>query len=121
MWVAAIPAPHHVFTLILADNELKTSFSIRSARQKSTVMQRPLPTWARYPAGVLVALHDAGLDTAGLLAVLGGSEPAGPRYDHALGMVIAALTHELCGQNYDNESLLDLLEQVRRDYITLSN
>jgi hypothetical protein len=120
MWAVAIDLPQPVFTLVLADSTQKTTFSVRSARQKSTVMQRPLPGWARYPAGVLVTLRDIGLDSGGLLVVLGGNEPAGPRYDHALGMAVGALVCERCGHDYTSDMLLDWLEQVRRDYLTTS-
>ncbi len=117
MWVAAAAQPGDQIMLALADDELRTTFSFRSAKLKQTVMQRPLPTWARYPAGVIVALREAGLESGGLCVVLAGDEPPGPRHDHALGVALAALWHELCGQPYSAESLLEIVEQVRRKYV----
>lgn len=117
MWAAAAVHPGDEITLALADDELRATFSFRSARFKQTVLQRPLPLWARYPAGVIVALREAGLESDGLRVVLAGDEPPGPRHDHAMGMALAALWHDLCGQPYTAESLLEIVEQVRRTYV----
>ncbi len=117
MWVAACPNTEVQFTLIVPDLHARTTFSFRSARTKTTVFNRPLPHWARYPAGVLLLLRDAGLESIGLQATLAGGEPPGPRYDFALGMTIAALEHEIHERPYSHDSLVDMLEQVRRDYV----
>lgn len=117
MWAAAAHDQRALFTLVLADGELRTSFNFRSAKLRTTVMQRPLPLWARYPAGVIVALREQGLEMGGFQAVLAGEEPPGPRHDHALGMAVAALGYEMHRHPYTAESLFDLVEQVRRDYV----
>ena len=117
MWIAACPATEAQFTLNVPDIDARTTFSFRSARAKNTVFNRPLPNWARYPAGVLLLLRDMGLESNGLQAALAGGEPPGPRYDFALGVTIAALWHEIHQRAYTHDSLIDLLEQVRRDYV----
>ncbi|MBZ0291062.1 MAG: hypothetical protein K8L99_00695, partial [Anaerolineae bacterium] len=94
MWVAASLHLQPDFTLLLADSGQRTNFNLRSAKLKTTVLQRPLPLWARYPAGVLLALRDNGLSlNGGMQAALAGEEPVGPRYDYALGMAVAALCY----------------------------
>lgn len=119
MWVAAAVHPDPSFTLLLADSGQRTSFSLRSAKLKMTLLQRPLPLWARYPAGVLLALRDSGLALSGMQAALAGEEPAGPRYDYALGMAVAALWYIIKEQPCTTDSLLELVEQVHRDYLDL--
>jgi hypothetical protein len=117
MWVAACPASDAQFTLTVPDLDARTTFSFRSARTRTTVFNRPLPNWARYPAGALLHLRDTGLESMGLQATLAGSEPAGPRYDFAMGVTLAALWHEIHEHSYTPNSLIELLEQVRRDYV----
>jgi galactokinase len=117
MWVAAVADPGDLFTLALPDADVRTSFNPRSARLRSTILQRPLPVWARYPAGVVVLLRADGLAQQGVRAVLTGSEPPGPRYDHALGMAMAALLYEMQRLPYTADTLFEIVEQVRRDYV----
>ena len=117
MWVAADLSGDHVFTLIAPDFKSHTSFTWQGAKTRRTVLNRPLPSWARYPAGVILTLGGDGLDTSGVNAVFVGEEPSGPRYDYAVGMAMAALVHELNGTPYTAESLIEVVDRVRRDYI----
>lgn len=118
MWIAAAVEPATDYTLMIADSHLRVTFSLRSAKFKTTIMQRPLPLWARYPAGVLLALWDAGLGISGMQAVFAGEEPPGPRYDYAVGMAVAALAYQLHEQPCTAETLVELVEAVRRDYVS---
>jgi hypothetical protein len=117
MWVAALTGQNRQFTLHAPDLDSRAVFTWQTAKTRRTVLNRPLPRWARYPAGVIYNLCSAGLDIAGIDAILVGEESHGPRYDHAMGMAIAALWYELHRQPYTSGSLLDIVEQVRRDYI----
>lgn len=117
MWVAAVPHQRNQFTVIVPDLEGETTFSLRSAKARRTVLNRPLPDWARFPAGVMVALSHNGLDSTGLDAIIVGEEPAGPRYHYGLGMAVAALLHELHTRPYSAEDLIGMVEQVRREYV----
>jgi galactokinase len=117
MWIAANFGSDPTFTFHVPDLEAHTSFNYRSAKIRSTVLNRPLPTWARYVAGVLIVLRNMGMESVGLQAVLAGSEPAGPRYDYALGIAVAGLWHEAHQQPYTAASLIELVEQVRRTYV----
>lgn len=117
MWVAALMSDSQGFTIHAPDLEARTHFDWRSAKFKRTVLNRPLPGWARYSAGVIHTLCAEGMDLAGLEAVAVGEEPSGPRYDYALGMAFAALWHTLHQRAYDQNSLLDLMERVRRTYM----
>jgi galactokinase len=117
MWVAAVTNQRDEFRVVAPDLGADSTFSLRSAKAMRTVLNRPLPDWARYPAGVTVMLCHKGLDSSGADAVIVGEEPSGPRYHHALGMAIAAFLHEVNGKPYDADSLLGFVEQVRREYI----
>lgn len=117
MWAAAIRDSHDKFTIAVPDIEARTAFSFRSAKSKTTTLNRSLPHWARYPAGVLLALRDFEIDARGLQVVIVGTEPPGPRYEHAVGIVIAALWHHIYQKPYTIDVLLELVERVRRDYV----
>lgn len=117
IWVAACLGQDSLFNLVAPDLDSHTSFNYRSAKTYSTVLNRPLPPWARYPAGVLMLLREMGLELSGLQVVLAGREPAGPRYHYALGIAVAGLCYESQGQDYSAEDLIDLVEQARRVYV----
>lgn len=118
MWAAAIMDSHDKFTIAVPDMEARATFSFRSARTKLTSLNRPLPRWARYPAGVLLALRDFGSDeSSGLQVVVVGTEPPGPRYEHAVGMAVATLWHHIHQKPHTVDALLELVERVRRDYV----
>lgn len=117
MWAAAARQPGHEFTVAAPDLDARVTFSYRSARSGLSVLNRPLARWARYAAGTLLALRDSGVECGGLLAVVMGSEPPGPRYEHAVGIAVAALVCGCQGQAYTAGELIDLVERVRREYV----
>ena len=118
MWAAAIADSHDKFTIALPDMEARAAFNFRSAKTRTTTLNRPLPHWARYPAGVLLALRNfEAEENSGLQVVIVGTEPPGPRYEHAVGMAIASLWHHIHQKPYTTEALLELVERVRRDYV----
>lgn len=120
LWIAAVVTDTTNFTFHAPDCDGKTTFNWRSATNKQTVLKRPLPKWARYPAGVVVALCADGLEVGGVEAVIAGHETLGPRYDYGMGLVVAALWHEILDRPYTVESLTPFVDRVRRDYITSS-
>jgi galactokinase len=117
MWLAAAVVQNEAFNIHMPDLGGRASFSWRTAKFKRTLLNRPLPNWARYPAGVIVTLCADGLDVEGIDVVAVGEEPSGPRFDYALGMAFAALWHTLHERPYTAESLLEIVERVRRTYI----
>lgn len=117
MWVAAVSLDDAEYTILGEDFAGETTFSHRSAKQKRTHLQRPLPVWVRYPAGVIVHLGDHGLEIGGFSAIVVGDEPPGPRYQFSLGLVFAALCHEIANASYTEASLVEIVEQVRRSYV----
>ena len=117
MWVAAELSGGFNYTVIVPDMDVRTSFDRRSAKLKKTTRNRSLPKWAHYMAGAVAILDRQGLDMPGASIVIAGDEPAGPRYDHALGMAFVALWYQVNEQDYTTQSLIDIMDTVRRDYV----
>lgn len=117
MWIAALVHQRHDWTLFVPDLDAQTRIDLRSAKRKQTTRNRPLPRWARHPAGVLVLLSATDLQLPGLRVVILGDEPPGPRYEYALGMAFATLFYQHNQVDFDTEHLLTLMEQVQRDYL----
>lgn len=117
MWLAAVTSNMTDYTIHAPDLSSKVVFNWRTAKNKRTLLNRPLPKWARYPAGVIYTLGAEGMDVNGVCAVVVGEEPTGPRYDYGFALTVAALWHELTETDYTADSLLDVVDQVRRDYI----
>jgi hypothetical protein len=117
MWIAATVNTGTEYAFNADEYQSRVRFSYRSARQRQTVLRRPLPLWARYPVGVVTALADAGLDIPAFHALLLGNEPQGPRYDFGLGMVTAAFCYALAGRDAAPGTLMEVVEQVRREYV----
>jgi hypothetical protein len=115
-WIAAAPAL--TYALASADRPSRARFNRRTAVFKRSLLLRPLPQWTRYATGVVVALEDAGFDVSPFQAVtLSEDRIFGPRHDHAVGMAVAALIHEMAEQPYTADGIFNLVEQVRRNYV----
>jgi hypothetical protein len=115
LWIAAALTSTRRCALRAAELDARTAFTLQSAKVHQTYLRRPLPRWARYAAGVWLALEDT--DLSGLNAALCGNEPAGPRYEYAVGLAFAALLHELSGRPYSAPRLIELIDRVHRDYV----
>ncbi len=115
MWAVASFNGKGYCTVCTADGSGKTTFSYQSAKLKQTVHRRPLPRWARYIAGVSLLLDVP--EMPGIDVVYCGDEPPGPRYDHALAILFAALWYEVNMQDYDPDNLMEIAERVRREYV----
>src|SRR5512146_634269 len=59
--VAAAPVPGNTVTLVALDLSERVSFSLDRLDEKANLHGKPLPTWARYPAGVVQVLKQEGL------------------------------------------------------------
>lgn len=118
MWMAGLLSGTEEYIIYSPDNnDGKTSFTWRTARNKRTVLNRPLPSWSRYAAGVVVMLANAGLTLQGVQVVIVGEQAVGPRYDYDMGMALAALCYTIQNYPFRQEHLHELMEQVRREYL----
>jgi hypothetical protein len=116
LWIAAAQGESHCYMLAVPDLRVQRAiFTYQSAKHQRTIIGRPLPAWARSPAKVILALENDGFEIDHLVAVIAGEEARGPRYEYAVDMAVAALCHELKGRPYTQESIIHLVDQVRRD------
>ncbi len=120
MWVVAVSLPGDKYSINAADLDSQVTFNWRGAKQRRTLLNRPLPKWARYPAGVVYTLNQMDIATPGIEAIVAGEEPSGPRYDYALAMAFAALWYEIGGHDYDTDTLIEVVDRVHRDYLESS-
>jgi len=117
MWVGASIYENGQFSVTAPDLDGEVVFRVKSARVKRTANNNTLPSWSHYLAGVAVILSNNGLSFPGGDMVIAGDEPAGPRYEYSMGMVFAALWYQYNAQPFDQKILVELMEQVRRDYV----
>jgi hypothetical protein len=118
LWLAAryVPEPT-TYTLVGLDDGMTApvTFTLQSAKLRQTVLRRPLPRWARYPAGVLLATAE--FDLPSFDAVICGDEPPGPRYEYGLGLLFAGLVFEYAGIPHVFADLTAMADGVRRTYV----
>ena len=117
MWIAASYSCEEALTVVAPEVEGRATFNLQSAKVKQTITRRPLPRWARYPAGVILLLAQDGLDLSGLNMVVMGNEPPGPRFDYGSGMAFAALWHDIYQLDYTIDTLIDIVDRTRREYV----
>lgn len=114
LWILAAPNPRGRITLDVVELRARTCFTLHSAAYQRTVTHRPLPAWARTPAGVLMVLDSEGFPLGGLDVVIGGDEPRGPRYLFALGIVTGALVYTIHDRAFTSADLIELTDDARR-------
>ncbi|MDX2136871.1 MAG: hypothetical protein SF123_02160 [Chloroflexota bacterium] len=117
LWAVVLPRKDLHFHVASADIGLRTSFSYQTAKQRCTLLHRPLPNWARYTAGMLRYLRETGLDFPGFDVVLAGDEGDGARYEYALGQGFGMVCYTLAGVECSEAKLMDAAEHVHRDYL----
>jgi galactokinase len=76
-YVAFSPSDSDQTTLVAADFNQQATFSPKTLSAKTQPDGSPLPEWACYPAGMMWALAEAGLDTPTLNAVFSSDVPRG--------------------------------------------
>ncbi|QPC82365.1 hypothetical protein G4Y79_22210 [Phototrophicus methaneseepsis] len=118
MWMAATVVETGKICIVAPDLEARTTFDRRSARTQRSTTNRPLPRWATYCAGALLKLAYEQMELPGANIAIVGAEPSGPRYVYTLGMAFVAIVLNHFQQEYDSDRLIDVIEAVRRDYIS---
>lgn len=117
LWLAAILTDESMCCLRSVDAGGRALLNYQSIKVRQTMYRRPLPWWAHYPAGVIKQLYERGMDRIGVDVLFVSEEPRGPGLDYALGIGFGALWHEMHGQPYTPQSLIELVDEVRREYI----
>ena len=76
-WLAFSPNDADQTVLAALDLSEEVSLTLQSLPAKTDSAGNPLPTWALYPAGVMWALREAGLETPSLKGVYASNVPQG--------------------------------------------
>jgi len=66
-----------ISSLLAMDMDDQVFFTLQSVRSRTQVAGPPLPEWSLYPAGILWALGEEGLNTSGMNAVYMSNVPRG--------------------------------------------
>jgi len=117
LWLAAAYTPGERTMLTALDlyPDMTVTFTRQSALARRTVLNRPLPRWARWAAGTLVLLNEPSLPP--LTGILAGDEPPGPRYEYTISLLFGALWYEWQRTPYLPGDLIALAERVRREFV----
>ena len=120
IWLAAAygTAPDLV-RLYAADLGEEVAFSLRHLADRTDVVGHPLPTWARYAAGIAWALRQQGLRLNGINAAFLGSVPrgAGLGSSAAVEVAFAVAWQALAGWPMERDELARVGVQAERDYL----
>ena len=119
LWLAAAytSGEQTVLTALDLYPDVAVTFTRQSALGRRTVLNRPLPRWARWAAGTLVLLNEPSLPP--LTGILAGDEPPGPRYEYTISLLFGALWHEWQRIPYLPGDLTALAERVRREFVEI--
>ncbi len=120
IWLAAAygTAPDLV-RLYAPDLDAEAAFSLRHLERRADVVGQPLPTWARYAAGIAWALRERGLKLNGINAAFVGSVPmgAGLGSSAAVEMAFAIAWQALAGWPMERAELARVGMQTEREYL----
>ncbi|HXF86500.1 MAG TPA: galactokinase [Anaerolineales bacterium] len=123
VWVACSPsrAPHS--TLVAVDLNEKTFFSPQTLPAKTDIYSQPLPHWAKYSAGVMWVLSEAGYHTPNFKAVFTSDVPRGAglsssaAVEMAFMMAFFALGEKEFISKHDPITLARLAQRAENEYV----
>ncbi len=98
-------------------------FNLSEVEKRIDIAGKPLPGWARYPAGVAWALQEAGLQLSGMQAAFSSNIPIGSGLSSSAAVEVAfACTWQiLSGWEVDKLSLAKLCQRAENDYVGVSS
>ena len=117
VWIAYSPSASLHSTLVAVDLDERVSFSPETILSKTDLDGKPLPHWAKYPAGCAWALNEAGYETPSINAVFTSDVPRGSGLSSSAAVEMAflsawqavggfeadAMTRAKLGQRAENE------------------
>jgi galactokinase len=117
--VAVVPTSDEIVTLVALDLNERVSFSLGRLGEKIDMNGDPLPTWARYPAGVAHVLKQEGLAVKGVQAVFTSDVPigAGLSSSAAVEVAFAVIWRALGGWERDALQLARLCQRAENQYV----
>lgn len=121
--LAAAATSGSTISLNALDLGERVSFSLNSLDEKIDLDGRPLPEWARYPAGVAWSLQDSGLRVHGAKVAYTSNLPigAGLGSSAAVEVAFAVLWQSLGGWDADRLTLARLCQRAENDYMGVSS
>jgi galactokinase len=90
-YIAFSPSGSPLSTILAVDMDDQAFFTLESVRTRTQVAGPPLPEWALYPAGILWAIGEEGLDTSGIQAVYASNVPRGSGLSSSASVEMAFL------------------------------
>lgn len=118
-YIAFGPADSELTTLWAADFDKQAVFSPETLSAKTQPDGSPLPDWARYPAGVMWALREAGLATPAMDAVFASDVPRGSGLSSSASveMAFGAAWQRLGGWELAPMELAKLGQRAENQYV----
>lgn len=121
--LAAIQRSDQIVRLSALDLNEKVSFRLDQLDAQRDVDGKPLPHWARYPAGVAWALMDAGFTPQGIDAAYTSDIPIGSGLSSSAAVQVAfAVTwQELGGWTIDRMRLAQICQRAENAYLKIAS
>lgn len=122
VYLAAAPTEDETVHLYAADLGQSVSFRLSQLDEKVEIQGDPLPSWAKYPAGVAWALQRSGLLVKGVRVVYTSDVPIGSGLSSsaAVEMAFAALWQKLGGWKLDKIELAKKGQIAENQYVGVS-
>jgi galactokinase len=119
VYLAASPLPGRMAVLYAADLGEEVSIDLDNLESKTNIYGEDLPTWARYPAGVALALQNAGLAVGGVRVAYASDVPigAGLSSSAAVEVGFAALWQALGGWQVERLELAQICQRAENEYV----
>lgn len=117
--IGAKPQQDNLVSLEAVDLQEELTFSIDKISERVDITGRPFPQWVLYPAGVLWAANNMGLNLSGFKAIFSSNIPIGSGLSSSAAVEVgfAALLRELCGWKIDNIELARLCQLAENKYV----
>ena len=119
VYMVAAPTEDRIVSLQALDLGKTVSFRTDEVEAKLDQNGRPLPGWARYPAGVAWALQEAGLEVNGAQVSYSSTVPIGSGLSSsaAVEVAFAGLWRAMGGWPVDNLNLARLCQRAENHYV----
>ena len=91
-FLAFSPSGSPLSSILAADMDDQAFLTLESVRSRTQEAGTPLLEWMLYPAGVLWAIGEEGLDTSGIQAVFASNVPRGSGLSSSASVELAFLT-----------------------------
>lgn len=119
VWLAFSPSETAENTIVALDMADEASFGLEHLAAKTRADGSPLPDWAKYPAGVMSTISQAGQPTPAMNAVFTSNIPrgAGLSSSAAVEMAFAVAWQKLGGWTVAPMDLARFSQKAENDYV----